>query len=709
MPRKENTPIKYHKWKPLRVCIAYHWGSAEVGALADRVKMMQHDNKELVVIGGSPVTLQPIEWTLQLPGKHTGVALLTLRDTARLSDEHTKLEDLGEQLGTSKVDIFPYTKDRMDILLTENRQLYERYALTDARIVLKWLCSVAQTNREVLHITAIPPTTGSASAKGLQTYLGEDFEKVFNIKSVIGQYKPSNRRAAYESFPTQCFLGGMNQTYHLGYVKGTILDLDLNGAYGAAMGVLPGIDWDGEEVHKIKDPWCLTNLMSFALVNFNFPIGTQYPCLPVPTDHGLVYPVNHSTIEGVYVTGPEIHEALRMGAYIQVLKSIIYPTTDTPFLAPYLRYLADQRRNYPDKADPRNAAAKLAINSLYGKFGQGLASRYTNAEIFGEQEIEEGKKISRSPVTFPHAAATITGLVRAVLNVLVNEASKLGTVLSATTDGIMLYVPDMTIKGHVYKGNPYLAPPLALIAACEKHPSVRLLKQGIKNIGNDPDKWLEVKYAGNEAYTFKTRMNWIGWNGETVNQALVGFKKEDTDIHQLIDIREQQCRRYYTDHSLYKIADVIEGKAQDIVSYYTIKEVNLAPDWKRKFTVDETSVPCKNMDAWREYRKVVDRLKWEAFPHRVEQVRAGKRVKGGQGKASTDAAVRRGVLERIAHGVQGYRLPKGMSQREACRRIGVALNALSKLRAVRTDITTHLPLNHPEVERIRRALRHGLW
>src|SRR5262245_49454171 len=105
-------------------------------------------------------------------------------------------------------------------------------------------------------------------------------------------------------------------------------------------------------------------------------------------------------------------------------------------------------------------------------------------------------------------------------------------------------------------------------------------------------------------------MNYIGWNGaelhattedHTVNTAMVGFKKEDTKFSQLIEIREQRLERYYTDHALYKITDVIEGRAKDITVHYTSKRVNVAPDWKRKFYLDDTSVPFESLEEWEIY------------------------------------------------------------------------------------------------------------
>jgi hypothetical protein len=306
----------------------------------------------------------------------------------------------------------------------------------------------------------------------------------------------------------------------------------------------------------------------------------------------------------------------------------------------------------------------------------------------------------------------VTSIVRAVLNVMVQEADTLGwTVLSATTDGMMVLMPDLPLAAPVYKGTPYVAPPRALMHACERHQCLQLLLQGRQNIGEDPANWLEVKYVGSEAYTFKTRTNWIGWHGETVNQALVGFKKEDVTIDQLREIREQQSHQYYTQRSLHTIEDIIEGKAADITSYYHSVEVNLAPDWKRIFFDDGHSQPFQSLAAWRDCRKIVDRLKWQAFPNRVAMVLQGKRATlEKSARTPTQAAIIRAVLERIVLGSLGFRLPQGMSHRAACQKLGIPHNTLTKLKSTRIT-RTPLPLNDTSscqaIIRIRELL--NLW
>jgi hypothetical protein len=679
-----------------------------MGSLADGPHLMRAHEKEIICLGGAVISIKkPFEYSVDLGSRNYAPVLMTFRDTSRLAEEKASLEALGESLGEPKVDISPWSKARMDLLLEGDKELFERYAITDCRIALKWFFNVAETNESVLKIDSMPPTTGSASAEGLIAYLGEeDFAEKFCVeKNKFGSYVPKKMRAGFESYPIQCYLGGANQSYQLGRVEGTILDLDLSGAYTGAMGIIPEIDWDVAPIANSIFPWTLTDPMCFALVRFRFPEGTLFPCLPVGTDHGLIYPLScwdrsdGSLEEGVYVTGPEMKEALLMGAKIQVLSSMRF-VTKGPLLSGYVGELAALRSRF-DKTDPRNTAAKMAANSLYGKFGQGLKNRYTNEEIFTKDEIEQGKKMPPSPVTLPHAAATVTGIVRAVLNAMVLEASTLGTVLSATTDGIMLHMPDVPLSEHVYKGKPHIDPPRALLEACEKHPSVQLLMQGRKNIGQDPKQWLEVKYAGNEAYTVKTRMNWIGWHGETVNQAMVGLKKSNVKFAEVVAVREKRLPRFHTEPSLFNIADVVAGKAKDITSTYMSREVNLTPDWKRKFANDGTSVPFASMEEWAQFRRKANTLKSSAFPDMVVFTE-GERYRTPE--AST-AAVHRGVLHRIVLGYERFRLPTGMTYTQVCEVLKINPRSLARLRRERMNFKP-LPI-HPDIEKIQSVL--GLW
>ena len=95
--------------------------------------------KQIKVLGGAIFSLKPFKYSLRLPSHRTARVLLTLRDTYRLSDPHSKLEDIGEAVGLKKIDIAPWKKERMDLLLQENKPLYEAYAKRDPAITRKWI------------------------------------------------------------------------------------------------------------------------------------------------------------------------------------------------------------------------------------------------------------------------------------------------------------------------------------------------------------------------------------------------------------------------------------------------------------------------------------------------------------------------------------------------------------------------------------------
>ena len=171
-------------------------------------------------------------------------------------------------------------------------------------------------------------------------------------------------------------------------------------------------------------------------------------------------------------------------------------------------------------------------------------------------------------------------------------------VLSATTDGAMVLLhPDQT-KDDALR---------AIIEGCEQHAPIKALMQGRRNLGLNPHEWLEVKHEGNEACTIKTRTNWIGQDGQKVYEARVGFERNEgkPDYVPFVDIEQAwEARKpvYYTEERLNKISDIMEGRAQDVTTYYQTKKVNLTPDWKRVFFEDG---PAAHIKPWMNFGSTV--------------------------------------------------------------------------------------------------------
>jgi hypothetical protein len=244
--------------------------------------------------------------------------------------------------------------------------------------------------------------------------------------------------------------------------------------------------------------------------------------------------------------------------------------------------------------------------------------------------------------------------------------------------------------------------------ACEKHTALQVLLYGRKRLELDPAQWFKVKHEGTEASTIRVRMNWIGANGNTVNEARVGFGRDQEQpgyvpFRDLEAIRTERRECYYTEALPNKITDILEGRALDITTYYQSRKVNLCPDWKRCFQEDGTSRPFASMKEYWRYRKVATALDCQAWPDNVNYQVAH----GYTGPARLEQAVRREVLHRIALGVEYFRLPKGTSFPMACKKLGkVSEKALSKLKRERLG-ASDFPARHPEVGRIRLLL--GLW
>ncbi len=191
----------------------------------------------------------------------------------------------------------------------------------------------------------------------------------------------------------------------------------------------------------------------FALVRFEFPEGTLFPCLPVRHPvYGLVYPLEGET----YATAAEILLAIEIGASIEALASVEYPVAldgagqPILFLLPHLKALLANRTAYEeDSSDPAAPAlAKLCkefINSFYGKFAQGVNTRRVMRVSDGLSE-----SLGQSRITQVVIASLITGGARAALSALPLAAERYNrgldfdnqiAVISATTDGALLGLP----------------------------------------------------------------------------------------------------------------------------------------------------------------------------------------------------------------------------------------------------------------------------
>ena len=204
------------------------------------------------------------------------------------------------------------------------------------------------------------------------------------------------------------------------------------------------IDWKGLVHTKNIELLATLDDPAVAAVEFKFPAGTSFPCLPVNTgDGGLIYPLSGSTI----VTGPELLLAREMGARIEVRAGVVAPwrerdmeRADRPFLG-FAQHVNAERAKYKaPKGSPPDIfelLAKECGNSVYGKLGQGvrvMKSSRENIRIFDTRTGARGV-LPASSITCPILAAMTSGLARATLSEILFRLPDHVRVLSATTDG----------------------------------------------------------------------------------------------------------------------------------------------------------------------------------------------------------------------------------------------------------------------------------
>jgi hypothetical protein len=428
-----------------------------------------------------------------------------LVDASRLAPPGSSLAALGKFLGIEKVELPEgHSKDNMARFQREDRDAFEKYGIQDARIAVMHVLWVYWFSDRYLGIKGLAATVGGLATRLAQLCIREDgvhldvalnYERkrkeLWNTRTGRAVTKtmrePRQARAWLETFLADAYLGGRNECYLFGPTwRRRYFDLDLAAAYGTGMAYPLVLDYDqAQTCHDVER--YSGHVAGFAKVRFQFPADTRFPCLPVPVDNrGLYFPLSGESV----CTAPEIELALKMGAKIEIVFGVIIPWMDRAevfrwsqqvkgsgrpikrqldadddlvlerdddgdFVVPqemefppphhgdegyrtyesfviFMRWL---RAKFRRKTLPFEFA-KLLFNSLYGKTGQGFKDKRT----FGPREMGS-VTIGPSPVSEAAVAAMVCGFVRAVLGEILWKLPPTASVVSATTDGILLDVP----------------------------------------------------------------------------------------------------------------------------------------------------------------------------------------------------------------------------------------------------------------------------
>jgi hypothetical protein len=483
MARAISTGIKggkIRKW-PKTVIAAAHFTRSDLSAMADFAKF----KNSFAGVHKTYVSFKGQEYSTRvMDNGHKHKLKVILVDTMLISPGADRsLKTLAKNYGeVEKLNLGNAPDgsryiEHMDRLLADDPVLFADYAIRDAEICAKHVAAMVEfVNDDLgLGMKTPPVTIGSIGVRyamkmweeagisldEMNGVISRKMEPVFNPNS---RQNPKARKyitreiakrhscyIRYEGLVKECYMGGRNECFAYGptanmqHPRGSVYapindspvtfrEFDLKAAYATAMLSLQLPDYDAAR-HADNPADFKPDQLGFALVRFQFPPSTRFPCLPVNSDreHGLIYPMSGET----YVTAPEIALALHLGAKIEIIDGVIVPwkvDSPRPYALAITKFSERRAKHPPDTM--QNALYKLLGNSLYGKIGQGL----TEKAAFDTHD-EAMVQIPPSKVTNPFLVAHVTGLVRALVSEFIASIHDRWTVLYLSTDGFITNCP----------------------------------------------------------------------------------------------------------------------------------------------------------------------------------------------------------------------------------------------------------------------------
>ena len=477
-----------YKW-PTDIHLTAHFSRADIAAFKDFSKLKSNfDN-----VRGTYVTItERFKTDYYDRSKNAHPLNIRLIDTMLITPGGKSLAHLGELYKFPKISIPDGSLERMDLLLENDTALFEQYAIRDAEIAALHAWKMAKFARNHMGADKPPLTLASLALQHLAdiwkkekidllSVVGKEnhTEQKFNLStkrySTIKNNVPISQVHDHQEFANECYHGGRNEAYMFGFTDpGNWTDFDLVGAYTTAMAAIREPDWVNIRVSNDHLEFKADEL-GLARVRFKFPNNTRYPCLPVRTDNGLVFP-----LEGIaQVASPEIVLARDMGAEIKLEHGVIIPWKSDmrPFVS-FSRSIREMRDN-SEKGSVEERTWKDMGNALYGKLAQGLHMK----RVF-DSRTDKMQILPPSEITQPYLAAYTTSLVRAVLGEIIHRIPSDFSVVSATTDGFISNIPENQID---------LSGPIS-----------ELFKDCLGLLRDEPSI-LEVKHFATQVLCWKTR------------------------------------------------------------------------------------------------------------------------------------------------------------------------------------------------------------
>ena len=481
-PWKGHDPFKVIDYAAMKdsvipVTIICHTGKADISVFR-RSKYDIDIPKNVSEIQGGWMSTEYVHFSAANDRSRNYYWLLNLciRDTLGLTPaDHKSLESLGKLIKRPKITLPQGVIEHMAAFAVNDPVAFYDYAMNDADIVISFCSELFQFNH------AIPVTLSSAAASAIyvsiKQYFGvnkkADYDRIYRGLEMLDEgvvpskdecmkYLKATRYVPIRdnpdakiiiSFFEEAYTGGFNASFYLGWITDFTTDFDLQNAYPTAMASILDIDWCEHVRDLPRDYLRLQDLMSpltpaVAVGDFDFPDDCYCPNIPVPVKGGMkIYPRKG---RNVYMTGPDMWLALKMGAKIKIFRGFICPILEkdgkpSQCLAYAVSSLVQDRMKAKKvfKDNPLvEKSLKTMVCSGYGKTAQNVSpkTRY-NAKKMGRVVAEP------SVITSPYHASYTTALVRCMLIACVNELHYMGYhVYSVTTDGFITDAPTETVR-----------------------------------------------------------------------------------------------------------------------------------------------------------------------------------------------------------------------------------------------------------------------
>lgn len=521
------TFLDYSSVESIRICLVCHAGKVDLSALEyGRKKLLRY----LTDVQGGLTSLKPVKYAVKslkkVNNSHVYPVSLSIADTmCHAPVGKKKLKDLGEALGIEKVDIDSAQKSQMKDLLNNDICLFMEYASTDSIVTVLYSSALYGYNNT-------PPVTVTSAAatvmkevmmKYLNCSSNDEFNRVYRGLGRVnhGKYRIPDRPGFIEAtsleaisndantvqhFSSQAYHGGYNTCCEIGYFPFETFDYDLQNAYPTAMCLVPDINWENPIRSEITREYM--DLSMFAgvgginpitpfvgYVRFEFPDSCKFPCIPINVDGIPTYPLTSEGMDGVYVAGPFVWLALKLGAkvfcdrgYFLNLLYINDYSKESRSLAVAVKQLVVDRnhaKKEKGKGSLEELILKTMVNSGYGKTAQNVIQKSSWTAF---KDVMED--LGCSSITNPVSAMMITSIVQVELLAAQNQIHDLGYMsCSVTTDGFISNCPEDTLKS------------LDLFGLRKYMEAARLfLTDG------DPELW-EVKHRQDDLVNFTTRGN----------------------------------------------------------------------------------------------------------------------------------------------------------------------------------------------------------